>query len=185
MEAMTVLLTDQKSSLVETVSFGIELQKILDCRYINPCGKKVMELGFGKGTIMPFLGDKFGDKVCRMDLSDWNARNQKINAGLVQGELQGLPIAKDSVDVVVSMDVFEEEFDLLRALGEIERVLIDGGESLLIISDEHFQDGKLKMKTTLEIVGSMMLAIPEGTNCSWVVTLRKKSRPIPLLRIGT
>ncbi|HCQ31831.1 TPA: hypothetical protein DIU27_05670 [Candidatus Collierbacteria bacterium] len=174
METTTVFLTGQESGLVETVNVALELQKILDSRHTNPYGKRVMELGFGEETLMPFLFNKFGEKVSRMDLGDWNQRNRKVNAGLVQGELQCLPISGNSVDVVVSVNIFEEEFDLARALGEIERVLIGGGESLLIISGEHFQDGKLKLETALEIVGSSVITSPAGMCDSWVITLKKK-----------
>ena len=175
MENVTVFLTGQEPGLVKTVSVGMELQKILEARYTNPYGKKVMELGFGEETLMPFLSDKFGEKVCHMELGDWNQRNRKISAGLVQGELHRLPINGNSVDVVVSMNIFEEEFDLARALAEIERMLINGGESLLIISDEYFEDGKLRLETTLEIVESRIIAAPSEPSNPWVITLRKKS----------
>ena len=174
METATVFLTGQEPGLAETVNVVMELQKILDGRHTNPYGKRVMELGFGEETLMPFLFNKFGEKVCRMDLGDWNQRNRKVNSGMVQGELQCLPISGNSVDVVVSVNIFEEEFDLARALGEIERMLINGGETLLIVSNEHFCNGKLKLETSLEIVGSMMVAVPNEQNSSWVVTLKKK-----------
>jgi len=153
---------------------GMELQKILDARYTNPHGKRVMELGFGEETLMPFLFYKFGEKVCRMDLGDWNQRNRKVNAGLVQGELQCLPISENSVDVVVSVNIFEEKFDLARAIGEIERVLIKGGETLIIVSNEHFCEGKLKLETALEIVGSSVITSPAEMCDSWVIILKKK-----------
>ena len=173
METATVFLTGQEPGLAETVNVVMELQKILDGRHTNPYGKRVMELGFGEETLMPFLFNKFGEKVCRMDLGDWNQRNKKIHAGLVQGELQGLPISGNSVDVVVSVNIFEEKFDLARAIGEIERVLINGGETLLIVSSEHFCDGKLKLETSLEVVGSMMIPASNEQSNTWVVTLKK------------
>ena len=83
METATVFLTGQEPGLAETVNVVMELQKILDGRHTNPYGKRVMELGFGEETLMPFLFNKFGEKVCRMDLGDWNQRNKKMKKSLL------------------------------------------------------------------------------------------------------
>jgi SAM-dependent methyltransferase len=174
MEAVAVFPIGAEVVCVNTVDAGLELRRILDGRYTNSYGKRVMEFGFGVETLMSFLEEKFGEKVCHMDLDDWNERNRKLDERLVQGVPQCLPIAKDSVDVVVSANIFEEELDLVRALAEIERVLIRGGEALLIISAKYFEDGRLKLPTALDMVESSVIVSPTGEGGFRVITFKKK-----------
>lgn len=159
---------------VKTVDVCLEIKKVLNERFLNTLGKKVIVLGLKNESLMPFLCDKFGEKVSRMDLDDWNERNRKIEFKTVQGDFQCLPIANKSVDVLVSADIFEEELDLVRALSEIERVLVSEGEAALIISDKYFKGGKLAFETALDVVGLRPVASPAGESGFRVVTFKKK-----------
>lgn len=113
-------------------------------------GKRVLELGVGSGSLMPFLRDRFGEKVFGMDISEWILRNNKIRAGLLAGELQDLPIAPRSVDVIISLHTFEHWPDLERAIQEVERILISGGEATLVVPRP-----QLKIKQLGALVSTM------------------------------
>jgi ubiquinone/menaquinone biosynthesis C-methylase UbiE len=128
-----------------------EFQVILAKKYPNYSdGKRVLELGVGSGSLMPFLRDKFGEKVFGMDISEWIIRNNKIRGGLLAGELQDLPIAPKSVDVIISLHTFEHWPDLERALEEVERILIPGGEATLVVPRP-----QLKVKQLGALVSTM------------------------------
>ncbi len=155
------------------IGVEVEFKNILNERYKNSYGKKVIELGVGKVSLIPFLNSKFGEKVFRMELEDWNERNNKINNQQVQGELQNLPIATNSVDVVVSFNKFVQEFDLRRAVQEIERILVAGGEALMEIPLQFFRMGELSVETGLEVADLRKLS--EGSqDQSFAISLKKK-----------
>ncbi len=113
-------------------------------------GKRVLELGVGSGSLMPFLRDRFGEKVFGMDISEWIVRNNKIRAGLLAGELQDLPVAPRSVDVIISLHTFEHWPDLERAIQEVERILTPGGEATLVVPRP-----ELKVKQLGSLVNTM------------------------------
>jgi SAM-dependent methyltransferase len=174
MEAIAVAFVPELE-VKTTVNVCLEIQNELNERFPNTPGKKVIVLGLKNESLMPFLCDKFGEKVSCMDMADWNERNRKIQFKTVQGDFTCLPIANSSVDVMVSADTFEEELDLVRALAEIERVLIGGGEAILIISGEYFdEEEKLKLSTALDVVGSRMVVSPAGEGGFRVITFKKK-----------
>lgn len=113
-------------------------------------GKRVLELGVGSGSLMPFLRDRFGEKVFGMDISEWILRNNKIRAGLLAGELLDLPVAPRSVDVIISLHTFEHWPDLERAIQEVERILVPGGEATLVVPRP-----ELKVKQLGALVNTM------------------------------
>ncbi len=156
-----------------TVEIDVVFRNILNERHKSSFGKKVIELGVGKTSLIPFLNAKFGEKVFRMELEDWNERNNKINEKLVQGELQNLPIASNSVDLVVSFNKFIHHFDLKRAVQEIERILVAGGEALMEIPSEFFNMGELAVETGLEVADSRKLS-EDDLDQSFVLSLKKK-----------
>lgn len=124
---------------------------ILNNKYPNCSdGKRVLELGVGSGSLMPFLRDRFGEKVFGMDISEWILRNNKIRAGLLAGEMQDLPIAPRSVDVIISLHTFEHWPDLERAIQEVERILVPGGEATLVVPRP-----ELKVKQLGALVNTM------------------------------
>jgi len=123
----------EEYGMVQGRTVAQEYTRILEEKFKDSIGKKVIELGVGSGSLIPFLREKFGEKTFGMDISDWILRSNKIRNGLVQGDLQDLPIAKSSVDVVVSLHTFEHSPDLKRALEEVERILIPGGEAIIVV----------------------------------------------------
>lgn len=173
MEAIAVSVIEHDINKTKAISVGEEFRRLLNEKYKVSMGKKVIELGIGRESLIPLLSSKFGEKVFRMELEDWNLRNNKINDGLVRGELQNLPIAPRSVNLVVSMDKFEDHFDLRRIIGEIERILVDDGEAVLVVSGEHLCEGKLAIETGLNITESRLVCAGGDTGDCWILNLRK------------
>ncbi|KKS92085.1 MAG: hypothetical protein UW68_C0034G0005 [Candidatus Collierbacteria bacterium GW2011_GWB1_44_6] len=101
-------------------------------KYPESQGKRVLELGAGPGSVMPHLRNKFGEKVFGMEIWERMLRNKKIRAGMLAGEVLPLPVAPNSVDVVVCLHPFEPD-DLEDILKELERILTNGGEVTLVI----------------------------------------------------
>lgn len=145
--------------------------------YPDSNGKKVLELGFGVGSLIPYLSNKFGEKVNGIDLREWFTRNEKILAGLLNGYSLDLPINSSSVDVVVSMYLFEKPSELKRSLEEVARMLIPGGEAVLVIpkltTDEDPKNALVAL-TKMEVVDFKAISVPGEAGSAWVVTLKKK-----------
>ncbi len=106
-------------------------------QYPNSEGKRVLELGVGPGSIMPHLRNKFGEKVFGMEIWERMLRNKKIRAGMLAGEIQALPVAPKSVDVIVCLHPFEP-VDLEDMLSEMERMLTENGEVTLVVPTPEF-----------------------------------------------
>ena len=123
---------------------AVEVWNVVDNQYKNSEGKRILELGVGAGSLMDKLRNKFGEKVFGMDIRDWFARNKKILERMLAGDLQDLPIAKDSVDIIVSMHPFTNPEDLKRALEEAERILTPFGEVTYVIHRHQTEPDKLK-----------------------------------------
>jgi len=106
-------------------------------KILNQCpncdGKMVLELGVGPGSVMPWLRNKFGDKVSGMNIQEILERGAKVRKGLLaKGVKQNFPVSSNSKDVIVALHIFEPE-DLGDILDEIERMLIPGGEATVVI----------------------------------------------------
>ena len=160
---------------VQTRGVADEYLDILNQKYPHYSdGKRVLELGVGSGSLMPFLRNRFGEKVFGMDISEWILRNNKIRAGLLAGVLQDLPIAPRSVDVIISLHTFEHWPDLERALEEVERILVPGGEATLVIPRP-----QVKIKQLGALVNTMrVFKGVEKLLESWVKTDGKEVREI-------
>ncbi len=142
----------------------------------SPYEKRVLELGVGAGSIMTFLREKFGEKVFGMDIRDKLIRDEKIMNHLLAGDILNMPIASNSVDVVVSMHKYESR-DLENILREIERILNFGGEATLVIP----RTGKkgepavgLPGETKLGVDGFKEISVPGEVGDAWIITLKKK-----------
>jgi ubiquinone/menaquinone biosynthesis C-methylase UbiE len=89
-------------------------------------GGDVLELGVGTGVNLPLYGS--GARVTGCDASGemlaWAARRHtRATAALVQADVQRLPFADGSFDVVAASLVFCSVADPARALAEARRVL--------------------------------------------------------------
>jgi ubiquinone/menaquinone biosynthesis C-methylase UbiE len=102
---------------------------------------RVIELGVGSGSLIPFLENKFGKKnVIGLEIG-WILRNSPLNKDKnnIEGDIESLPIASNSVDRVVSLHTFEHAPDLQLALEEVERILTPGGEAILVVPRPQFK----------------------------------------------
>lgn len=78
----------------------------------------ILELGYGSGLFLAALAD-YGTVV-------------GVEANLLQGRAEELPLADSSVDVVVAVSMLEFLDDVDAAASEIARVLRPGGRCIAV-----------------------------------------------------
>ena len=121
--------------------FGQEYLEKLSSRGFQKGG--ILDVGCGFGGTGIVLGEKFPDsKVIGIDLSEPLLRRANLDAGLAnlgervrfeKADVQQVPYADDSSDVVLNMNMVHLVEDPVRMLDEIERVLVPDG--LLFVAD--------------------------------------------------
>jgi 2-polyprenyl-6-hydroxyphenyl methylase/3-demethylubiquinone-9 3-methyltransferase len=117
-------------SLLQMVGFKLDYFRA----QIGPlAGTRVLDLGCGGGLLAEALA-KEGAAVTGIDLSEralQTARDHAAAGGLriryQRGRAEALPCADASFDAVVCGDCLEHVDDLDRVIGEVARVLRDGG----------------------------------------------------------
>ena len=105
---------------------------------------RVLDAGAGTGYLLPFLAGHFR-KVVAADSSPAMlelARERAARAGLgnvefIPGRLEALPLEDGSIDCAVAMLVLRHSPDLGRSLGELARVLVEGGRLLVVDVGPH------------------------------------------------
>lgn len=118
-----------------------EYLDILAEKFKNVQGMKVLELGVGSGSLLPFLKEKFGEKnVFGVDLGSWILRNSPLNKGEnnIETDIHSLPIQSESMDRVVTLHTLEHAVDLKTTLEEIDRVLKPNGEAVVVVPNPQF-----------------------------------------------
>ncbi len=107
-------------------------------KYILPSpSPTVLDLGCGTGVVLRELG-KWSNPI-GLDMSDKAleyCRQRSLNR-LVQADGEKLPLATDSVDAIIGLDIFEHIGDDRAAFSEACRVLQPGG--LLVLSVPAFR----------------------------------------------
>jgi ubiquinone/menaquinone biosynthesis C-methylase UbiE len=101
--------------------------------------RRVLEVGVGLGTdLMQFA--RAGSRcigvdlnVRHLELTRRRFRTAAIRVGLIQGDVESLPIASASIDVVYAFGVVHHTPDAAGALAEIRRVLRPGGQLWLAV----------------------------------------------------
>lgn len=100
-------------------------------------GDRILELGIGTGSSLPFHPP--GRVVVGIDLSPRMLERARRKAErlqrpvrLVDGDVQQLPFADSSFDSVVATFLFCSVPDPVRGLSEARRVLVPGGQLLLL-----------------------------------------------------
>lgn len=101
---------------VSRTRFQMVLRRL---RQLNDDPQRViLELGYGSGLFLPALAD-YGTVV-------------GVEANLLQGRAEELPLADSSVDVVVAVSMLEFLDDVDAAASEIARVLRPGGRCIAV-----------------------------------------------------
>lgn len=94
---------------------------------------RVLEVGGGQGELAEWMRDELEAQVSFLDLSPRMvelARARRLDAQV--GDVQALPFADASFDVVVAAWMLYHVPDIPRALSEIERVLAPGGSLVAV-----------------------------------------------------
>jgi phosphatidylethanolamine/phosphatidyl-N-methylethanolamine N-methyltransferase len=104
-------------------------------RVFSPLSGDVLELGTGTGVNLPLYGP--GARVTGCDTSaemlTWAARRHtRVPVALAKVDVQCLPFADSSFDVVAGSLVFCSVADPVRGLAEARRVLRPGGRLVLL-----------------------------------------------------
>jgi SAM-dependent methyltransferase len=104
--------------------------------------QRVLEVGGGPGELAGWMQDELGADVEYVDLSPRMvelARERGVSAR--QGDVQELPFADASFDLVVAAWMLYHVPDLDRGLAEIARVLVPGGALVAVTnSGEHLHE---------------------------------------------
>jgi len=128
------------------IMLGRTVQRLL-AQNPSPKGMKVIDLGCGPGTNLFDVADRCADfkgvKWYGLDLnqqeaamgadrSRWRVRERKMHAvEFLSGDIFHLPLADNSVDVILSSEVVEHLPDPMPALREMARVLKPGGYAMV------------------------------------------------------
>jgi SAM-dependent methyltransferase len=97
-------------------------------------GTKLLDIGCGAGGAL-VLARKLGADVAGLDASEnlvAIARERLPKAQIERGEMEELPFADESFDVVTGINSFQFAADLVRALSEARRVTRRGGTVFLL-----------------------------------------------------
>lgn len=97
-----------------------------------------LDAGCGDGRYLAALADELPERVAGTDISERileTAREHSPRAELVQANLEQLPFADGSFDLVLCTQVIEHVLDAPRAAAELARVLRSGG--VLVLSTDN------------------------------------------------
>lgn len=87
--------------------------------------KRILDAGIGEGAIDHILSEKFKiTDVIGLDLSleNLNMADKITKASLIRGDINNLPFLKNSMDLVISLEVLEHLAEPESAILEIKRI---------------------------------------------------------------
>lgn len=115
-------------------NYWFRRHEIVYARLLDRCaGKTVLEAGSGEGYGANMIAD-VAEGVTGLDYDESavaHVRARYPRVQMLHGNLADLPLAPDSVDVVVNFQVIEHLWDQIQFLRECLRVLRPGGELLI------------------------------------------------------
>lgn len=128
-------------------------------------GPRVLEIGVGTGKNMPFYHK--GWQITAIDLSPRmleqakrRAEREHVEVDLRLGDAQALPFADASFDTVIATFVFCSVPDPVQGLREAARVLVPGGQLLLL---EHVLSRNVILRPLMQLANPMMVRM-SGAN---------------------
>ena len=124
-------------------------------------GPRVLEVGVGTGKNMPFYPQ--GMTITAVDLSSRMLEHARARAAregvavhLREADAQALPFPDASFDTVVATFVFCSVPDPLLGLRELRRVLIPGGQLLLL---EHVLSRRPLLRPLMQLANSLVVRL--------------------------
>jgi phosphatidylethanolamine/phosphatidyl-N-methylethanolamine N-methyltransferase len=128
-------------------------------------GPRVLEIGVGTGKNMPFYHK--GWQITAIDLSPRmleqakrRAEREHVEVDLRLGDAQALPFADASFDTVIATFVFCSVPDPVQGLREAARVLVPGGQLLLL---EHVLSKNVILRPLMQLANPLMVRM-SGAN---------------------
>lgn len=128
-------------------------------------GPRVLEIGVGTGKNMPSYHK--GWQITAIDLSPRmleqakrRAEREHVEVDLRLGDAQALPFADASFDTVIATFVFCSVPDPVQGLREAARVLVPGGQLLLL---EHVLSRNVILRPLMQLANPMMVRM-SGAN---------------------
>jgi ubiquinone/menaquinone biosynthesis C-methylase UbiE len=122
-------------------------------------GPRVLEVGVGTGKSFPYY--PAGMSITAIDFSPrmleqarTHAAHSQIVVDLREADVQGLPFADASFDTAIASCVFCSVPDPLLGLRELRRVLVPGGQLLLL---EHVLSHRLLLRPTMDLVNPLIV----------------------------
>lgn len=120
-------------------------------------GVRVLEVGVGTGKNIPYYPKDAG--VTAIDLSPRmlehareRAEREGVAVDLIEADAQALPFPDASFDAAVATFVFCSVPDPVLGLGELRRVLVPGGQLLLL---EHVLSGKPALRPVMRLLNPL------------------------------
>lgn len=125
--------------------FGRWAERLLAHARVAP-GEHVLDAGCGTGVVARTVATRVGPsgRVVGLDLNDGmvdEARRQDVDGRVqwVSGDLEAMPFAEDTFDVVLAQQALQFVSDRPRVLSEMHRVLRgDGRVALAVMRDTEF-----------------------------------------------
>ena len=128
-------------------------------------GPRVLEIGVGTGKNMPFYHK--GRQITAIDLSPRmleqakrRAEREHVEVDLRLGDAQALPFADASFDTVIAPFVFCSVPDPVQGLRDAARVLVPGGQLLLL---EHVLSRNVILRPLMQLANPLMVRM-SGAN---------------------
>jgi ubiquinone/menaquinone biosynthesis C-methylase UbiE len=125
--------------------------------------KKLLDVGCGSG-LFSSLAYIHGAEVTGIDASEQlvaEARQREPAVEFLTGEMESLPFADDSFDLVCGFNSFQYAADVKNALTEARRVLKDNGRLVVMIWGNKEE---CEAATYLKAVGSLLPPPPPGAS---------------------